>query len=68
MLILDSILQYSFIFRVKFFFFEKNNFPNISTLYFWNYFMPNCYLATVFFGVDYLQAWGPEVGAVFSKF
>jgi hypothetical protein len=41
MLILENIFQYSFIFSVKCFFVEKNNFPKISALFFWNYFMPN---------------------------
>jgi hypothetical protein len=40
MLILESILQYSFIFSIKIFVLKKKN-PNISALYFWNYFMPN---------------------------
>jgi hypothetical protein len=40
MLILENILQYSFIFSVKKKF-EKNNFPKISASFFWNYFMPN---------------------------
>jgi hypothetical protein len=37
MLILENIL----FFQYKKMFFEKNNFPKISALFFWNYFMPN---------------------------
>ena len=44
MLIFGNIFQIFFIFNEKNLFLEKINFPKISALLFWNYFMPNLLL------------------------